>query len=98
MERKKRILVVEDDIGSRKLILLILGTAYDLIEAANGAEAIDRAHASEPLDLIIIDLELPDVTGDKVIRQLKDDPSTTHIPVLVTTSSDRGSLLVSCNS
>ena len=63
MERKKRILVVEDDIGSRKLILLVLGAAYGLIEAANGAEAIDRAHASEPLDLIIIDLELPDVTG-----------------------------------
>ena len=83
MERKKKILVVEDDIGSRKLILLILGAAYDLIEAANGAEAIDRAHASEPLDLIIIDLELPDVTGDKVIRQLKDDPSTRDIPVVV---------------
>jgi len=94
MERKKRILVVEDDIGSRKLILLVLGAAYGLIEAANGAEAIDRAHASEPLDLIIIDLELPDVTGDIVIRQLKDDPSTTHIPVFVTTSSDQGSLLV----
>ena len=94
MERKKRILVVEDDIGSRKLILLVLGAAYDLIEAANGAEAIDRAHASEPLDLIIIDLELPDVTGDTVIRQLKNDPSTTHIPVFVTTSSDQGSLLV----
>ena len=94
MDRKKRILVVEDDIGSRKLMILVLGAAYDLIEAANGAEAIDRAHTGEPLHLIIIDLELPDVTGDDVIRQLKDDPSTTHIPVLVTTSSDRDSLLV----
>ena len=35
MERKKRILVVEDEIGSRKLILLVLGAAYGLIEAAN---------------------------------------------------------------
>jgi CheY-like chemotaxis protein len=94
MEHKKKILVVEDDAGSRKLILLVLGRAYDLIEAANGAEAIDLAHASEPPDLIITDLELPDVTGDKLILQLKDDPSTTRIPVLVTTASDRGSLLV----
>jgi len=67
------------------LILLILGGCVRLFEAANGAEAIDRAPRVSA-DLIIIDLELPS-SGDKLIRQLKDDPSTTHIPVLSRPSS-----------
>ena len=95
MERKKRILIVEDDAGSRKLMAILLSRAsYDTITAGNAAEAIDRASHPELVDLIVMDLELPGITGGEIIRQLKNDPSTNHIPVIVTTSSDRGSLLV----
>lgn len=95
MERKKRILIVEYDVGSRKLMSVLLSrVSYDITAAGNAAEAIDRASHPEPADLIIMDLELPGATGGEIIRRLKSDPSTGQIPVIVTTSSDRGSPLV----
>lgn len=94
MTRKKRILVVEDSSGFRKLLAIVFGQAgYDVIEAANGLDVINRARATQP-DLIITDLELPGISGDEVIKQLKADESTTHIPVIVTTSYDPGDSIV----
>jgi chemotaxis response regulator CheB len=69
MERKKRVLVVEDDARSRKLFSIALEAVYDIVEAASGAEAIQRAHSNDPLDLIIIDLELPDTIGDEYVSR-----------------------------
>ena len=74
--------VVEDNFGSRKLLTVFLGkSGYDIAEAANGIEALDRAHETQP-DLIILDLELPGISGDEVTRRLKADASTSHIPVI----------------
>lgn len=95
MDRNKRILIVEDDAGSRKLMSILLSRAsYEIISAANADEAMVRAHSTDPVDLIIMDLELPGLTGGKIIEQLKNDPATKQIPVIVTTSCDRGSPLV----
>ena len=95
MEHKKTILLIEDDSGSRKLISVVLGRAgYEIIAAADGTEAMEKTHAAQPVDLIIVDLELPGLSGGKIIRQIKDDPSTSHIPMIVTTSCDRESPLV----
>ena len=74
MERKKTILLIEDDSGSRKLMSVVLGRAgYEIIAAGDGAEAMEKTHAAQPVDLIIVDLELPDLSGGKIIRQIKDD-------------------------
>jgi CheY-like chemotaxis protein len=60
MDRKKRILLVEDDSGSRKLMSLILSRAgYETVSVTNAVEALERARAAEPMDLVIMDLELP---------------------------------------
>jgi CheY-like chemotaxis protein len=95
MNPKKKILIVEDDDGSRKLMSIVLGrSGYEILEAADGAAAIEATWANQPVDLIIMDLELPGLTGSEVIRRLKKNPSTSRIPVLVTTSFDRGTPLV----
>ena len=95
MDRKKRILLVEDDSGSRKLMSIVLGrTGYEVIPAGNGVEALDTIGEAEPFDLVIMDLELPGLSGDKVILQIRDALSTRDVPVIVTTSCDRGSPLV----
>ena len=95
MIRKKKILIVEDDAGSRKLMSILLSRSpYEIITATNGIEAFERVRTDAPVDLILMDLELPGLTGGAVIRQLKNDPSTSAIPVIVTTSSDRESPLV----
>jgi len=72
MERKKTILPIEDDSGSRKLMSMGLGRAgYDCRRRRHGS--YEKTHAAQPVDLIIVDLELPDLSGGKIIRQIKDD-------------------------
>jgi two-component system cell cycle response regulator DivK len=83
---KKRILVVEDNVGSRQLLALVLGrSGYDITEAATGLDAVEQARATHP-DLIIMDLGLPGITGDEATARLKADASTRDIPVIVNTA------------
>ena len=90
MACKKRILIVEDNSESRELLALILRrSGYDIAEAATGLDAIDQAHATRP-DLIIMDLGLPEITGDEATARLKADPSTRDIPVIVNTAFPKG--------
>ncbi len=94
MARKKKILIVEDNAASRKLLAVFLGRAgYEIVEAATGLEGIDQLYAAHP-DLIIMDLELPGISGAEVTERLRADASTRHIPVLVSTFLDRESALV----
>jgi CheY-like chemotaxis protein len=83
---KKKILIVDDNSDLRKLLALVLKNSdYDTVEAATGLEALKQAHATRP-DLILMDLFMPDVTGDEVMARLKADPVTRNIPVIVTTA------------
>ena len=91
---KKRILIVEDNSNCRELLALILRrSGYDIAEAATRLDAIDQAHATRP-DLIIMDLGLPEMTGDEATARLKADSSTRDIPVIVNTAFHRESSLV----
>ena len=93
---KKKILIVEDNSESRELLAFILRrSGYDIAEAATALDAIDQAHATHP-DLIIMDLGLPEITGDEATARLKADPSTRDIPVIVNTAFHRESSLVKC--
>jgi len=87
---KKRILIVEDNPDSRELLVLWLRrSGYEIAEAATGLDAIDQAHSTRP-DLIIMDLGLPEITGDEATARLKADPSTRDIPVIVNTAFPKG--------
>ena len=87
---RKKILIVDDNSDLRKLIVVFLKRSdYDTVEAATGLEAIEQASATQP-DLILMDLFMPDVTGDEAIVWLKADPMTRHIPVIVTTAFSYG--------
>jgi two-component system, cell cycle response regulator len=57
---------------------------YEVITAADGMEALRVAHNSRP-DLILLDMMLPKLDGPSVLRALKKDPVTAHIPVVVVT-------------
>jgi len=83
---KKKILVAEDN--EQNLILLrdiLLYHGYEVIEARNGTEAIERAKETMP-DLIIMDLQLPIVDGFKAIKALKTLPSTKEIKIIAATA------------
>lgn len=79
----KRILVVEDRDDLRTILVAILKRfcGYETIEAANGAEAIKKAEFEKP-DLILMDLDLPDISGIDAAKAVKENPNTAHIPIV----------------
>jgi two-component system KDP operon response regulator KdpE len=86
----KKILVVEDNDSCRELLaLLIKRLGYEVIEAATGLEALERASTLCP-DLIMMDLGLPEMAGDKATACLKANPATREIPVIINTAYARG--------
>jgi CheY-like chemotaxis protein len=83
MTDRKRILLVEDDRFLRKAAAARLrADGFDVVTAADGEEALERARADAPA-LILLDLIMPKVQGFEVLRQLKEDPATAGIPVII---------------
>lgn len=81
-QRGGRVLVVEDNEHLRRIIpsfLQLLG--YVTIVAANGAEAIEKAISAKP-DLILLDLNLPDMVGHAVARAIRKNRLSAHIPII----------------
>jgi CheY-like chemotaxis protein len=88
-----KILIVEDDSDCRKMVMLFLRqSGYKTVEAATGLEAVSRARVTRP-NLILMDLNMPAMTGDQATARLKADPSTRDIPVIVTTAFSYGPLV-----
>jgi CheY-like chemotaxis protein len=84
---KKKILVVEDNSDSREIMnLFITKMGHRAIKAKNSNEAITFAEAEGP-DLIFMDVQLPDVDGVQTTAMLKQNPKTSHIPVVALTAS-----------
>ncbi|HET9625663.1 MAG TPA: ATP-binding protein [Kofleriaceae bacterium] len=74
-------LFVEDDIGKRYVIARQLRTAgFDLVEAATGAEGL--AKLSPEIDIAILDVKLPDMSGWDICKRIKENPATASIMVL----------------
>ena len=82
----KRILYVEDNEFNRKIVRdLLARTSYRLIEATDGDAGVATAQEALP-DLIIMDIQLPKLSGLDATRQLRAEPRTAHIPIIVITS------------
>ncbi len=82
---RKTILLVDDAMTIRKLARAMLGTDFDYLEAENGAEANLVAKQRRP-DLIVMDLNMPVKDGIEGLADLKRDPTTRPIPVIILTS------------
>ncbi len=83
---KKKILCVEDDPVSRKLVRDVLqANGYETEEVTSGEEAVVKAAQIMP-DLIVMDIRLPGIDGLEATRRLKSDPSTAGIPVVAVTA------------
>jgi len=78
----RRILVIEDN----EDIALVVKTTlmlrqYEVLTASDGVKGIELARSQQPLDLIILDVLLPELDGYQVLRRLKSDPATAATPV-----------------
>lgn len=81
-----KILVADDDEGILTMVASALQPEnYEIILARDGLEAVERAFQEHP-DLILLDVEMPNKDGLEACRQLRSDPSTRDVPVIMLTS------------
>jgi len=86
---RKTILIVEDNSDMRALLRRLLGERYRLHEARDGAEGVRMALMELP-DLILSDVMMPGMDGYQLLRALRADDRTSHIPVLLLTARGGG--------
>ena len=86
MEMKRRVLYIEDEPEMIELIRLILARrGFEVTGAVGGQEGLDTVRRILP-DLVLLDLMMPDIDGWDVYQQMKADPATQKIPVIVVTA------------
>jgi DNA-binding response OmpR family regulator len=87
----RTILVVDDSPSELKMMQLALeGKGYQIVTAADGEQALERAAEHRP-DLIVLDVVLPKKNGFQVCRQIKSEPATKDIKVIMVTSKTQDS-------
>ena len=86
-QEKYSVLYVEDNLSNLRLIerVLLQRPSIELLVARDGAEGLELAQANGP-DLVLLDLNLPEIDGHEVLKRLQDDPRTLGIPVVVITA------------
>jgi len=83
-----RILVVDDIPANVKLLeVRLLAEYFEVLTASNGAEALESCENGK-VDVVLLDVMMPDMDGFEVCRRLKGDPATSHIPVVMVTALD----------
>ena len=82
----KRVMIVEDNDLNMKLFNdLLEANGYETIKTQNGLEALELARKNQP-DLILMDIQLPEVSGLEVTKWLKEDDELHRIPVIAVTA------------
>jgi two-component system cell cycle response regulator DivK len=83
---KKRILIVEDNELNKKLFRdLLEANGYDIAQTSDGMEVLGLLRQNRP-DLVLMDIQLPEVSGLEVTRWIKSDPALKDIPVVAITA------------
>ncbi len=86
---KMRILIVDDDSTTRKILgMYVRQKGFDVVTAENGLEALEKL-ATEQINLIMTDLNMPNMDGIELIKNLKASPDYADIPVMmISTEAD----------
>jgi CheY-like chemotaxis protein len=78
----KKILIVDDNEQLRQILASMLRFSdYEISEAATGKQAIEKAVSAKP-NLILMDIDLPDITGADAAQAIRKDPRTAHVPIV----------------
>lgn len=91
--RKPKVLVVDDDAFSRTVVAKKIAKLAEVVEAEDGQSAMSHLSTSGVVDLAIVDLEMPNINGVELIREIRSQPALKHIPIIVLTANEtRGGL------
>ncbi len=85
---KGQILIVDDDPHAVEILTLMLGReGYDCASASSGAAALESLH-TRPMDVILLDVMMPEMDGLQVCERLRQDEALREIPVILLTAKD----------
>jgi DNA-binding response OmpR family regulator len=93
---KKRILVIDDEITIRTLLEKFLRNLYEVTAMGNGQEALTWLQGGNLPDLMIVDLEMPNMDGYEFLKQVKSSGFFRSIPVLMLSGVDSSAERVKC--
>lgn len=79
-----KILIVDDDPAIRELLVTALGIEHVVVEASDGAAAIEMADGT--FDAVILDVMMPNVDGFEVLRRMRQSSATSDLPVVMLTA------------
>ncbi len=85
---KKKILVIDDDATIRFLLEKILDQKYEVELKGDGFEALDWLNAGNNPDLIIVDMEMPNINGKVLLRRIKFSPKFRFVPIIVISATE----------
>jgi CheY-like chemotaxis protein len=83
---RKTILVVDDEEAVRMLMVSLFGKDYDVMTKSDGQEALDYLSKGNRPNLILLDMEMPNMNGRVFVRRVKFDPRYEKIPIFFVTS------------
>lgn len=87
MSLKKRILIIDDEVTICEMIEDLLAARYAVIKAIDAAQGL-QAIATQAPNLVILDIKLKGESGLDLCQNLRENPSTRHIPILIYSGSD----------
>ena len=90
-----RVLVVDDDAFSRRLLRVAIAEAYDVEEAADGTAAL-RILETTHIDVVLLDVEMPELDGEATLARIKADLRLRHVPVIMVSGVDDLDTVVRC--
>jgi two-component system chemotaxis response regulator CheY len=89
LEMAKTALVVDDSTSMRQMVTFTLqSSGFDTIEGINGADALAKSDA-QPIDIVITDLNMPEMDGITLIKQLRAKPAFQYTPILLLTTESQ---------
>ena len=88
MDKRQKILIVDDAEFNRVILKEILGETYNYLEAENGNQAIQMIGENIEIDLMLLDLNMPQMNGFEVLKIMKRSQCIAEIPVIMVSSED----------
>ncbi len=84
---RKRVLIADDEPHIRRVLCTLLeSSSFQVDEASNGREALDRIASETPYDFVLLDLMMPFASGLDVLRRIREDPRRSATPVIILTA------------
>jgi DNA-binding response OmpR family regulator len=93
---KKTVMVIDDQLSTRKLLSNYLGNYFDVVEFENAKTALESMRTGNVPNVIIADILMPEMTGLDLLRNLQEGNSTATPPVIVLSSVENSSEKLKC--